>query len=285
MGPDSLTLWLFGVKVMLYASSLIAAGISLHLGLGVIEAEGRRRAALFVTVAAFGAMLLTAARLFVINAQLGDGVSAALDYENFAWTWRAQGAFSMALLGGSVAILLAVSLKLPWLGIAGSLGVALSFGLTGHSLALNPPGLAPWSVALHVLIAAFWFAAPFSLWPSKSLSNSALLARLEHFSKVALIAIPVLFGLGVWLALRLSGGIAQLVPSAYGKALLIKLIVAGIALGLGGVNKFMTTPIVAKDPVRGRRLLMRSLSIEATAFGGALSLVGWATTMIGPPNG
>ena len=45
MGPASLTLWLFGVKVMLYASSLIAAGISLHLGLGVIEAEGRRRAA------------------------------------------------------------------------------------------------------------------------------------------------------------------------------------------------------------------------------------------------
>ena len=283
MEPDSLTFWLLGIKLVLYASSLIAAGISLHLGVGIIEAEGRRRVALLVSAAAFSAIVLTTARLFIINAQLGDGISAALDFENFAWTWRAQGAFSIALLAGSVAIILALSFKLPWLGIAGSLALALSYGLTGHSQALDPPGLTPWSVALHVLIAAFWFAAPFSLWPSKGISDGALLARLERFSKIALIAIPVLFALGVWLALRLSGGVTQLTTSAYGQALLIKLTVAGIALGLGGVNKFMTTPIVAKDPARGRRLLKRSLSIEALAFVAAILLVGWATTVSGPP--
>ena len=165
----------------------------------------------------------------------------------------------------------------------GAIALALSFALTGHSQALESPGFAPWVVAFHVVIAAFWFAAPLTLWPAKNLSDIDLTVRLERFSAIALFVVPLLFLLGLWLAWRLAGGVQQLIASDYGRLLLLKLAVAAVALGLGGLNKLVTTPIMARDPLRGRRLLKRSLIAEATAFTAAIVIVAWATTMTGPP--
>lgn len=284
MELDSLTLWLLAVKIILYATTLLASGVSLHVSTGVVEIAGRQRATSYALAFSFVALVLVSAKLLIINAQIGGGIGQAFDSASFAWTWRAQGSATLAMLVGAGAILLAALTGVSSIAGIGAVGMALSFALTGHSLALDSPGIAPWSVAIHVVIAAFWFAAPLTLWPSQRLTDIDLTGRLERFSSIALFVVPLLFMVGLWLAWRLAGGVQQLITSDYGRLLLLKLVIAAIALGLGGLNKFVTTPIIVRDAVRGRRLLMRSLIAEATVFGAAIMIVAWATTMMGPPS-
>lgn len=283
MEPDSLTPYLLAIKVTLYAATLLASGVSLHVSLGLIEPAGRRGAAICAGAFALAALFLMSAKLLVINAQIAGGMEQAFDSASFAWTWRTQGMAALAIVFGAAAILLAVLTGVFGLAGIGAIAFALSFALTGHSQALDSPGIAPWGVAVHVVIAAFWIAAPLTLWPSQRLSDIDLTGRLERFSSIALFVVPLLFMLGLWLAWRLAGGVQQLITSDYGRLLLLKLVIAAIALGLGGLNKFVTTPIMARDPLRGRRLLTRSLIAEATVFGAAIMIVAWATTITGPP--
>lgn len=164
------------------------------------------------------------------------------------------------------------------------MALAAGFALTGHTQALEQPGLAPWAAGLHVLIAAFWIAAPITLWPRASLPDATVLARTERFSRLALFSIPVLFAIGLWLAVLLAGSVNALLTSSYGQLLAAKLVVAGAALGLGAYNKQVVTRELRDTPSRGRRALTTTLSFDALLFAGALILVGVATTLTGPPT-
>jgi putative copper export protein len=160
---------------------------------------------------------------------------------------------------------------------------AAGFALTGHTQGLTEPGFAPPAVALHVLIAGFWVAAPVTLWPVTSLADGRLLARLERFSVVAVAAIPILVALGVWLAWRLAGGFAPLIASTYGLLLLLKLLVALAAMGMGALNRQVVTGKVRQNAAVGRRWLRTTLAIETTLFLVAIMAVSAATT-IGAPG-
>lgn len=284
MDADALAPWLLAVRVAFYAAALLAAGTALHAALGVVERGGRYRAMLIAAAAALAALLFSAARLLVIDAQLGGGFDHAFDPSSFAWTWRMQGNATLALVAGCAAIWIAIPTRLVWIGGAGGVAVAASFAFSGHSQALDPPGFAPWAVGLHVLIAAFWFAAPLSLWPRRRLDDGALQARLARFSSLALFVVPLLFALGLWLAWTLAGGFTPLVSSLYGRLLIAKLCIAALALAIGAANKLVITKAVANNPASGRRMLAISLATDVSLFVVALGLVGWATTMTGPPS-
>jgi len=284
MAADALLLPLLLVKLGLYASALIAGGLSLHAALGIVERERLAPTLAFAAAAAGLALAFSGARLVLINAQLGAGIGDAFNADNFIWTWRMQGSAALALASGALALLICLGFRSRTLMGLGALGIAASFALTGHSQALDTPGAAPWAVAVHVLIAAFWFAAPITLWPKLGLADAALVKRMERFSAWAIAPILVLFALGLWLAWRLADGVEAALSSLYGQLLLAKLLAASIALAIGAFNKQYVTKTLQASPARGRKLLTRTLSLDALLFATALTLVGWATTMTGPPG-
>jgi putative copper resistance protein D len=284
MAGDGLAPLMLALKLALYAAALLSAGLALHGALGVVERSERATWIRLSALAAALALALGALKLLLLNAQLAGGLAHALDAESFGWTWAMQAPSLIALATGAAAALAAWVSQRHWFGVIAVLGFSASFALAGHTQALAAPGLAPWIVGLHVLIASYWIAAPISLWPRDTLADEALQRRLERFSAGAIVAIPLLFVAGLWLAWRISGGLAPLLESGYGRLLLAKLAAASVALGLGALNKQFVTAMIIRTPERGRMWLKRTLAADTLLFLTALLLIGWATTLTGPPD-
>lgn len=283
MEADPLAPVLFAIKLGLYGSALLAAGLALHASLNIVARADHARAMRSATLASVVAAFFAALRLGLANVQLGGGDSL-LDPATLSWTWPALGPSLTATAIGAVALATAWRLRSRIAAGLGAVALAISFGLTGHSQALDFPGLAPWAVALHVLIAAFWLAGPITLWPTRDLEEAALIRRLARFSDLAVAAVPLLFLLGLWLALLLAGGWTPLLTSLYGQLLLAKLGAASFALALGAYNKTIVATRLRADPEAGRRALKLTLGLDAVLFLIALCAIAAATSLTGPPS-
>lgn len=282
MMGDALSLALFPVRTGLNLSALLVIGFALHGALGVVERDAFRRLRWPGLLATGGVLLFAGLRLVMLDAQMGDG-TAWFAPDLFELSWIALGSSTLALAGGSLGLTLGLWFRSRIALAAGAVLAAAGFALTGHTQGLTDPGFAPLAVALHVLIAGFWVAAPLTLWPVASLADGQLLKRLERFSVIAVAAIPILVVLGIWLAWRLAGGFAPLFGSTYGRLLILKLVVALVAMGIGAVNKQVVTSEVRTVPAQGRRWLRATLAIETTLFIAAIVAVSAATT-IGAPG-
>jgi putative copper export protein len=135
-----------------------------------------------------------------------------------------------------------------------------------------------------VAIAAFWLAGPITLWPTRNLDDATVTARVTRFSNFAVAAVPLLFVLGLWLALLLAGGWSALLTSLYGQLLLAKLGAATVALALGAYNKTIVTKRLRTAPEAGRRALKLTLGLDAVLFLIALGAIAAATSLTGPPS-
>lgn len=283
MEADPLAPALFAIKFGLYGSALLAAGLGLHASLNIIARKDRSRALRTAAVAGLFALIFAALRLGLANVQLG-GVIALLDPATLSWTWPALGPSSTAVAAGAVAIAAGWLLRSSIATAIGAIAFAISFGLTGHAQAQESPGLAPWAVAAHVLIAAFWLAGPITLWPARSLKAATLTARVTRFSNFAVAAVPMLFALGLWLALLFAGGWTALLSSLYGQLLIAKLAAASFALALGAYNKSVVTARLQTAPETGQRALRLTLGLDAVLFLIALGAIAVAASLTGPPS-
>ncbi len=279
--PDAPATLLFVFRTGFNVAALLALGLALHAASGVVEYPVLRRLRSLLAGLAATVALFAAARLAILTGQMGDG-SALIDFTFLPFAWTALGASTAALFAGSIAIGAGALTGSRVALVLGALCVASGFGLTGHTQALANPGLAPVAVALHVLFAGFWIAAPLTLWPKATIPDAELHARLERFSAVAVAAVPVLVVVGVWLAWLLANGFAGLTGTPYGRLLLVKLGAVVIALGVGALNRQVITTRILRDGERGRRLLRLSLSCEAFLFAAAILAVSAATTFVGP---
>jgi putative copper resistance protein D len=226
---DPLAPLLFVIKLGLYGSALLAAGLALHATVNIVARADYSRAMRSATLAGVVALFFAGLRLGLANVQLGGG-NALLDPATLSWTWPALGQSLAATASGAVALATGWWLRSGIAAGIGAVALAIPFGLTGHNQALDSPGLAPWAVALHILIAAFWLAGPITLWPTRKLEDAALIRRMTRFSDLTVAAVPLLFLLGLWLALLLAGGWTPLLTSLYGQLLLAKLGAASFAL-------------------------------------------------------
>lgn len=283
MEADPLAPALFAIKLGLYGSALLAAGLGLHASLNIIARDDRSRALRTATVAGLFALIFAALRLGLANVQLG-GANSLLDPATLSWTWPALGPSSTAVAVGAVAMAVGWLLRSSIATALGAIAFAISFGLTGHTQALESPGLAPWATGAHVLIAAFWFAGPITLWPARNLEEATLAARVTRFSNFAVTAVPTLFALGLWLALLLAGGWSPLLTSLYGQLLIAKLAAASFALALGAYNKSVVTTRLQTAPETGQRALRLTLGLDAVLFLIALAAIAAATSLTGPPS-
>lgn len=271
-----LTLLVFFSKFGLYIAALMGIGLLLHSAAAITTS---RRWLLILGVSLLFAISL---RLILLNAQLAGGLTGAFSPDTFSWIWPANRLQAMAFMGGA-GLMAATSLaRLRFLTLPAAILIASGFGFGGHSQGLDAPGLAPWLAGLHALIAGFWIAAPFTLWPRTDLDIELVHARMERFSAIALWVVPLLFVSGIWLMLRLSGPPSAVIASSYGQILLAKLLLASLALAIGAWNKLRITRLLRENAEQGVSSLKRSLGADIMLFFGILLLIAAATTLTGP---
>lgn len=272
-------------RALAYAGCLMAAGgalFSLLLSSPAVDRAAQRSRV--AGAAALGAVAsLVAAG--VDHAILSGGAAEA--------SWLAAGSWIGPVLLLRLAGLVLLSLSAIGSGgaigsgaasavsvLAGTGAVVLSFALTGHAggqgLAL-PAAL----VAIHLLGGAFWLGALLPLQAACRHPDRAAVSRLmARFSAVAIMAVPVLIGAGLWLAVILVGGWAELAGTQYGRLLAAKVLLVAAMLGLAALNRWRFSPLLARDPAASARL-GRSIRAEAVLGLAVLGLT--ATLTSGPP--
>lgn len=276
---DPLTLGAIGAKFAWICAGLIAIGLSLHALSGVT----RLSAAITRTTIALGAaaMALSVLVRFALSAvELAGGVDGAVDLLPVVWSVQ-RSAVASALIGAGALALGALTGSRFALA-TGILAAAAAYGLTGHAQSTAQPVLAGLVVALHVILAGFWAAAPLTLWPRKTLADEDIAARNTKVGAIALTAIPVLFLVGGALALWFGGGPTRLIGSAYGAALAVKSLFAVVAVGLGAWNRLSIAKLFASDPAKARDRLRQAMGIDGIVFLGAAFAVALATTVAAP---
>ena len=266
----------FASKLGLYTAALTGVGLLLH-GAAAITTSRR-----WFLILGLGLVVAIAARLTLLNEQLGGGLGAAFSPETFSWIWPANRLQAFAFVGGAGLMALSAIARTGFLKLPAAIVIASGFALAGHTQGLDMPGLAPWLAGLHALIVGFWIIAPFTLWPRTDLPEATIVARMERFSQIAVWSVPLIFVTGVWLALRLTGSPTALLTSPYGQLLLAKLVLASLALAIGAWNKFRVTSMLAQNPARGLISLKRALGADIVLFASLLTLIAAATTFTGP---
>ncbi|CAN1511259.1 PcoD Putative copper export protein [Caulobacteraceae bacterium] len=265
-------------KLALYLIALLAAGIALSVAGGVIAAASARKWLVSAGWLALGAVIIAGLRACLTALELGDIALVSM-------VWDMQRSSLVALFLGFLtlmACLLTSGMVQRVFLIVGAFLMCTSFALTGHTQALEAPGLFSVLVAGHVIIAAFWLSAPFVLWPRQDQSDEAVQAACARFGAIAIVAVPLLFVGGAILAWKLGGGFGGLTSSSYGLVLGAKSLLASGALGLGAINKTAIARLLKSDALAGRIALKATLRIDALLFCGALVAISLATTTFGP---
>jgi len=161
----------------------------------------------------------------------------------------------------------------------GSLLVATSFALTGHT-AVSPARwlLAP-ALVSHVLIAALWLGALPALYLATLREEAGRAGQLiEGFSRVAVWVVPLLAVAGVAMMLELIPGLAVF-TRPYGWLLLVKMTGFALLMGLASANRWRLGPAVA----RGATLAFkRSLAAEYGLMVAVLAATATMTSLYSP---
>lgn len=268
------------IKLLLYVSGLLCIGLALHACLKIMQLKRALRlcALVFLTMFTF--------RLLHLNAQLGGSFTSAFSQDTMGWVWSNHSSQTYVFIA-AIGLIFAGSFTQTLyaqraLLLSGAFAISVGFGLAGHSHSLSEPGLAPFLVMGHVLIAGFWLVAPITLWPRASIPSNDIESQMRIFSSWATWIIPLFFASGIWLLWRIGGDLNEIVGQTYGRLLLVKLLVATVILGIGAYNKISVTTYLALNPDEGRILLKKMLLADAVLFLLALFLIAAATTLFGP---
>jgi copper transport protein len=231
----------------------------------------RRIAVLMVT----GGAILVASDFGMIYAEanaLGVGIGDAIATK-FGAVWTFRLATSFVLLGLSVILLQSnrqkrASMQKPI--IYGLLGVGLialfTTTLIGHGASLNPPELPMLMDFIHNIAASLWIGGviylAFVLVPIIKQSQTtdyikaALLSLfIPRFSTIPITILGVIVITGPFLLYLIEPDLALTISSLYGEALIAKLVLAAIMIGIGGYNQSIihrdSLKVVALAPSAG----------------------------------
>ena len=159
-----------------------------------------------------------------------------------AWTWMTLG----AVVAGCLVTLawLRRSRRPLWPALAIALAVASGFSLSGHSA--SEPNSSPVTVAadwLHIAAASLWIGGLVVLavigW---RLDRTARRAAFLRFSRFASVLVGVIVLAGVYLGLLRLSSPDDLWLTDYGRVLVLKLLLVGLALAWGAAHYLLVRP-------------------------------------------
>ncbi len=235
-----------------------------------------RVATAFSAAAVVGAFLAVDVGIFAFVLRAENALQLSIvdllygDLSPFAEETRFGIAFLVTMVGfGAVAALAILAWVLDrtallWPALGLSLVLASGFSLSGHQ-ATEPNSswatqLADW---LHLVAGSIWAGGVLALavlvWPfAPGLRGRAFLG----FSRIAVVLIGVLMLAGTYLAIVRLPEVPDLWTTSYGRVLLLKIGIVGVALAWGGAHHFLVRPRLergeAPDGRVGRSLLGES---------------------------
>jgi copper transport protein len=266
------TAWTWAVaanRTFLYASMLLTAGSALLLLLMSWPANAITPIASQGRIAA-----IIAAVTYVLAIGFGGaemvmgGIGAVFSLETWSQGVRST-LLPSALIGlPGVAILFFTfrpsggtpSAAMLLVGAALTIG---SFLVTGHAATAPPAWLMAVIVAVHLVCAAFWFAALRPLWLS---TRSGAVQDAGHlmvqFSQRAVWTVAALFLTGAVITFVQVETPANMVATDYGIRLIVKILLFFALLSLAALNKRQLTPKLEAGDAQGAASLRKSITLE-----------------------
>ncbi len=271
-------------KAVGYAAALLAMGGPLFLAaLPGASEQTRRFTRRMTAAAAILAAAIMLLRLDIRAARIsGMGLEGMLDPVMIGIVWDSPLGDSILLRAIGLGLVLAVLIPKAWSlapTLAGAVLIAASYAQVGHSLG-EPRWLLAALLTIHLLAAAYWVAALEPLRRGALLPGAAVLRR---FGSIAAMTVAVLVVAGGTFAYLLVGDVAGLLGTAYGWALLAKLAVVGLLLGLAALNKLRLVPAVERADQNAPTRLRRSIAWEMSAVAVILLATATLTSITTPP--
>ena len=274
-----------------------------------VDERGARRTRLLVYaslgLAAAGTLLTLIAQSSLAGATLAGWLSTRVGR---IWIGRAATLLALGILSDEIAATgrlpnapiggkrlpaMALNIALLWLGLQ----LLLTTSLTSHSASITAPPIIPVAADwLHLIGTAVWagglaqmaFVVPAI---AKTLDDEdrawLWLRTVVYFSTVAAAALGVLLVTGAYMSMLHVGDWAALLSTAYGRALLLKVALAGAAMLLGAFNLFVVKPRLdhaveqmASESTRAlHRRFRRIVAVEALFALAALAAAGALTNL------
>jgi copper transport protein len=181
------------------------------------------------------------------------------------------------------------------LGVASAAGATLLVpGAAGHAAQTAPRGLSLLFDWLHLAAGSLWFGGLLGLlvlWRSLPVASrvAGLLVAVPRFSNVAFGSVLLLIGSGTGASILHLPTVGSLWQTSYGQAVLVKVGLLLVVLGIAAVNLLRTKPGLARsadDATVGTstaRLLRRLVAGEAALVAGVI-LAAAVLSSLAPPS-
>ena len=243
-----------------------------------------RRFSLFLAGVALAAAVLS---FLLRGAALTGDIAGMVDREmlGLLWSTSVGEVFTYRLAGVTLII---VGLYFPvigaWVSLAGGVVSLWSFTQIGHIPDLEQSGVRL-LLLLHLLGVSFWVGilAPLH-WLARDPEYLEIAANLgDHFGVMAsgIVAVLVLAGgLMVWLIL---GDFSLLFTSSYGLALVAKMTLVTLLLGLAAANKLRFIPGMKAGKQQAANHLVRSIELEFIVITSVLIATATLTSVVALP--
>ena len=281
--PDAFGLAAIVTKFTLYLGVMTSAGTVMAMLMFRLE-RTRGLAMTFAVLGIVAAILAFSLR----GANLTGDVSGLTDPEmlKLLWTTPVGTALLLRLVGLSLLIAgLLMGRVGTWVSVLGGVIAIWSFDQVGHVSGLETT-LLDLALMLHLLAVALWIGV---LTPLKRLASSsstyASAADVGHrFGVVASATVPVLIIVGGYMGYQLVGSFTALVGTSYGQAMIIKVLLVGLLLGLAAANKLRFIPALRTGDPAVANHLSKSISIEWIVILAVLGMTAILTTNLTLPT-
>ena len=281
--PDAFGLAAIVTKFALYLGVMTSAGTVMATLMFRLE-RTRGLAMTFAVLGIVAAILAFSLR----GANLTGDVSGLTDPEmlKLLWTTPVGTALLLRLVGLGLLIAgLLMGRVGTWVSVLGGVIAIWSFDQVGHVSGLETT-LLDLALMLHLLAVALWIGV---LTPLKRLASSsstyASAADVGHrFGVVASATVPVLIIVGGYMGYQLVGSFTALVGTSYGHAMIIKVLLVCLLLGLAAANKLRFIPALRTGDPAAANHLSKSISIEWIVILAVLGMTAVLTTNLTLPT-
>lgn len=135
--------------------------------------------------------------------------------------------------------------------------------MTGHVATAPDRGMTLVALGLHALLASFWLGAlPPLMTAARDQDRFTLVALLQRFSAIALVAVTVLVAAGLLLAWYQVESLDGLLNTVYGRWLVLKVFIVTLMLLVAVDNKWRLTQGLIEGRTGMRPRLRRNLRLE-----------------------
>ena len=281
--PDAFGLAAIITKFALYLGVMTAAGTVMSAL--IFRLDRTRGLAAKFAVIGLGATVLA---FTLRGANLTGDVSGMTDPEmlGLLWTTPVGTAFLLRLAGLGLLIAgLLMGRVGAWVSVLGGIMAIWSFNHVGH-VSGRETILLDIALILHLLAVALWIGV---LTPLKRLVSSpvayAAATDVGHrFGVVATVTVPALIVVGGYMSYQLVGSFSALIGTGYGQALIIKVLLVGLLLGLATANKLRFIPALRSGDPAAAGHLSKSISVEWLVILVVLGMTAVLTTNLTLPT-